>query len=196
LRTPNAAPLRRGARTRGRMAGVTRTGRKAFFAPGLEFVRTMAKRLRTIALASLALAACAGPFERRPPHSAEEPRPPEAPLQRDATSTAPPSTGRIMETVQVGYATWYGGKLAGRKTANGERFDPRQLTAAHRSLPFGTWVEVQRIETGATVRVRITDRGPFGHQDRIIDLSRSAAERIDMLKTGVAKVRLRVVAGP
>ena len=98
--------------------------------------------------------------------------------------------------VQVGFATWYGARFAGRKTANGERFDPLRLTAAHRTLPFGTLVEVTRVDTGQTVRVRITDRGPFGHEDRIIDLSRGAAERIDLVKSGVARVELRVVDAP
>ena len=97
---------------------------------------------------------------------------------------------------QIGYATWYGHALAGRKTASGERFDPSQMTAAHRRLPFGTWVEVQKLDTGEVVRVRITDRGPFGHPDRIIDLSRAAAERIGMLRSGRARVRIRVVDGP
>lgn len=96
----------------------------------------------------------------------------------------------------TGYATWYGGAFAGRKTASGERFDPRAMTAAHRSLPFGTWVEVTRESTGQSVRVRITDRGPFGDPARIIDLSRAAAERLDMLRTGVARVSVRVVSGP
>jgi rare lipoprotein A len=97
---------------------------------------------------------------------------------------------------QVGNATWYGQKFAGRKTASGERFDPRQYTAAHRKLPFGTWVEVRRVETGRVVRVRINDRGPWGHADRIIDLSRRAAEDLDIVRSGVARVELRVVGGP
>jgi rare lipoprotein A len=70
------------------------------------------------------------------------------------------------------------------------------MTAAHRRLAFGTWVEVKRVDTGETVRVRVTDRGPWGHEERIIDLSRAAAAKIGMLKTGVAKVELRVVDGP
>src|SRR3954471_2926403 len=77
---------------------------------------------------------------------------------------------------QMGMATWYGGAFAGHKTANGEIFDPAKLTAAHRKLPFGTWVEVKRVDTGRTVRVRINDRGPWGDDKRIIDVSRKAAE--------------------
>jgi rare lipoprotein A len=98
--------------------------------------------------------------------------------------------------VQTGNATWYGAALAGRTTASGERFDPGKLTAAHRTLPFGTWVEVTRVDTGQSVRVRITDRGPFGHADRIIDLSRAAAQKIDLVKAGVTRVEVRVVEGP
>ncbi|HLK35316.1 MAG TPA: septal ring lytic transglycosylase RlpA family protein [Polyangiaceae bacterium] len=96
--------------------------------------------------------------------------------------------------VQVGYATWYGAALAGHRTANGERFDPEQMTAAHRTLPFNTWVEVRRVETGQSVRVRITDRGPFGHPERIIDLSRAAARELGIMKLGTARVEIRVVA--
>ena len=100
--------------------------------------------------------------------------------------------------MQEGYATWYGARFAGHKTASGEPFDPRALTAAHRTLPFGTWVEVTRVDTGQRVRVRITDRGPYGApaQRRIIDLSRAAAERLDLVRDGVTRVELRVVEGP
>lgn len=94
----------------------------------------------------------------------------------------------------MGYATWYGAALAGHRTANGERFDPEQMTAAHRTLPFNTWVEVRRVETGQSVRVRITDRGPFGHPERIIDLSRAAARELGIMKLGTARVEIRVVA--
>ena len=105
-------------------------------------------------------------------------------------------TSAAPDGVQVGYATWYGAKLAGRRTASGERFDPAKMTAAHRTLAFGTWVEVRRLDTGQAVRVRIIDRGPFGHQERIIDLARAAATKLGMLKTGVARVEIRIVSGP
>jgi rare lipoprotein A len=97
---------------------------------------------------------------------------------------------------QAGLATWYGAAFAGKKTSNGERFDPTKYTAAHRKLPFGTWVEVRRPDTGRTVRVRINDRGPWGDDRRIIDLSRKAAQDLDIVREGVSRVELRVVSGP
>ncbi|WP_394829839.1 septal ring lytic transglycosylase RlpA family protein [Pendulispora albinea] len=97
---------------------------------------------------------------------------------------------------QVGLASWYGPRFVGKKTASGERYDPRAMTAAHRKLPFGTWVEVRRIDTGSSVRVRITDRGPFDSSKKIIDLSRAAAEKIGLVQIGTTRVELRVVRGP
>lgn len=92
----------------------------------------------------------------------------------------------------VGYASWYGGKFHGRLTANGETFDTYKLTAAHRTLPFHTIVKVTNLKNGKSVEVRINDRGPFV-RGRIIDLSKAAAEAIDMTGDGVARVRLEVV---
>jgi rare lipoprotein A len=97
---------------------------------------------------------------------------------------------------QVGLATWYGEKFEGKPTANGERFDVRGMTAAHLTLPFGTWVEVRRPDTGRSVRVRINDRGPHGDKRKIIDLSRAAAEALDIIAAGYVRVELRVVRGP
>jgi len=88
-----------------------------------------------------------------------------------------------------GLASWYGPGFAGRRTASGEVFDPGQLTAAHRSLPFGTRVRVTNLDNGRSVEVRINDRGPF-KPDRVIDLSRAAAEAVDMLRSGIARVRV------
>lgn len=92
-----------------------------------------------------------------------------------------------------GLAAWYGAELAGRPTANGERFDPDGLTAAHRTLPLGTWLEVTSLENGRSVVVRVNDRGPY-HGKRILDLSRAAARRIGM--AGQMRVRLRRLDGP
>ncbi len=91
-----------------------------------------------------------------------------------------------------GLASWYGGKFHGRLTANGERFDADDLTAAHKTLPFGTVLKVTNVDNGRSVTVRINDRGPFV-ENRIIDLSRGAADRIEMTGTGVAPVRLQVL---
>jgi rare lipoprotein A len=100
----------------------------------------------------------------------------------------PPSGGYV----QRGEAAWYGGRFHGRLTASGERFDMHALTAAHRTLPFGTRVRVENLRNGRSVVVRITDRGPFTPR-RIIDLSRGAAEQLDMIRSGVAPVRLQVL---
>lgn len=97
---------------------------------------------------------------------------------------------------QTGLATWYGGKFHGRKTASGERFDQRALTAAHRTLPFGTVVRVTNQRNGRSVVVRINDRGPYGNRRRVIDLSRHAAEVIDMVQDGVVPVRIEVLRAP
>jgi rare lipoprotein A len=90
-------------------------------------------------------------------------------------------------------ATYYSPHLAGRKTASGDRYDPALYTAAHRTLPFGTMVEVKRSD-GRRVVVRINDRGPFGDPDRIIDLSHRAAQDLGILREGTARVEVRVVA--
>jgi rare lipoprotein A len=110
-----------------------------------------------------------------------------------APAAGPAAPGKSAAT--SGKATYYADSLAGRPTASGEPYDPAAFTAAHRTLPFGTWVLVSRPGKGS-VRVRINDRGPFGKSDRIIDLSRRAAEQIDLLRDGVATVTITVVDGP
>lgn len=96
---------------------------------------------------------------------------------------------------ESGIASWYGVPYHGRPTASGEIFDMERLTAAHRALPFETWVEVTNLSNGKQVDVRITDRGPFVH-GRIIDLSMAAARQIDMVRAGTARVRLKVINPP
>lgn len=91
---------------------------------------------------------------------------------------------------QRGHASWYGPKFHGRRTASGEVYDMHGLTAAHRDLPFGTRVEVHNLDNGRQVEVRINDRGPFV-RGRVIDLSRAAAEALDMIGPGTARVELR-----
>ncbi len=94
--------------------------------------------------------------------------------------------------VGEGLASWYGGKFHGRQTASGEVFDTNELTAAHKTLAFGTLVRVTHIADGRSVVVRINDRGPFVN-GRIIDLSRAAADAIGLTARGVSRVRIEVV---
>ena len=92
----------------------------------------------------------------------------------------------------LGYASWYGNE-SGNRTANGERFRPGWITAAHTTLPLPTYVEVTALDTGRRIIVRVNDRGPFVQGRRIIDLSRGAAERLGMKAQGHAPVRVRRV---
>ena len=92
----------------------------------------------------------------------------------------------------VGYASWYGNELAGRRTANGEMFMPSGISAAHRTLPMPSYVEVTALSTGRTILVRINDRGPFS-ASRLIDLSRGAAEQLGIIGRGPSPVRIRRV---
>jgi rare lipoprotein A len=96
---------------------------------------------------------------------------------------------------ETGIASWYGHPYHGRAAANGEVYDMEKMTAAHRTLPFDTWVKVRNLSNRKQVEVRITDRGPF-IDGRIIDLSRAAARDIDLLIPGVTKVRLEIIAAP
>lgn len=93
---------------------------------------------------------------------------------------------------QKGYASWYGREFHGKATASGERFDMNLLTAAHKTLPFGTIVEVTNLENGKTVKLKVNDRGPY-RGNRIIDLSYNAARELDMIKKGEVKVGIRVI---
>jgi rare lipoprotein A len=111
-----------------------------------------------------------------------------------ARVNAPLAPARIGST-ETGVASWYGFPYDGRRAASGETYDMRQLTAAHRRLPFQTWVEVTNLSNGKQVDVRINDRGPFV-KGRIIDLSQAAARNIDMLRAGTARVRLKVIQPP
>ena len=90
------------------------------------------------------------------------------------------------------WASYYAKKYVGRPTASGERYDPKALTAAHPTLPLGSTVEVRRWTDGATVVVRINDRGPFTHS-RVMDLSKAAAQEIEMIRSGTATVKLEVM---
>ena len=107
------------------------------------------------------------------------------------TSQIPADAAGLKE-LERGQASWYGPRFHGRRTASGERYDQHALTAAHKTLPFGTLVRVRSLATGKEVDVRVTDRGPFV-RGRIIDVSRAAAEALGMMGLGVKQVSLHIV---
>ena len=111
-----------------------------------------------------------------------------------AASAIPLADAADPETeIDGGIASYYGDELAGNRTANGERFDPGELTAAHRTLPFGSKVRVTNMSNGDSVIVRINDRGPFS-RGRVIDVSHAAAREIGMQRSGTARVKLALLA--
>ena len=109
-------------------------------------------------------------------------------------TTGGPSRLTSASPSQVGVASFYGDRHHGRRTASGERFDQNELTAAHRTLPFGTRVRVTNLTNEKSVVVTITDRGPFV-KGRIIDVSRRAARELDFVRRGTTRVRVRVLGG-
>jgi rare lipoprotein A len=113
--------------------------------------------------------------------------------QRKAPSSSPASIEH--HRAETGQASWYGKAHHGRRTASGERFDMHALTAAHRTLPFGTIVRVTDLKSRKSVNVRINDRGPF-RRDRIIDLSYEAARKLGIVARGTARVEINVVDRP
>jgi len=117
-----------------------------------------------------------------------------APRVASATpTTAPAADGaRVLE----GRASYYADSLAGNNTANGDVYDPTLHTAASRDLPFGTIVRVTRVDNGASTLVRVNDRGPFRDHSRILDLSRAAAEDVDMIRAGVIEIRAEILHQP
>jgi rare lipoprotein A len=113
-------------------------------------------------------------------------RAPSTPDVPSAPDTAQ-DDGEMPDEIERGMASWYGERFHGRRTASGEPFDMNAMTAAHKTLPFGTQVRVRHARTGKEVLVRINDRGPHV-RGRIIDLSRAAAASIGLVQTGVAPV--------
>jgi rare lipoprotein A len=97
--------------------------------------------------------------------------------------------------VEEGVASWYGIPFNGHRTSNGEIYDMHEMTAAHRTLPFGAMLRVTNLANGKQTEVRVNDRGPFV-ANRVIDLSLAAAQAIEIVGTGTARVRLEMVAGP
>jgi rare lipoprotein A len=142
-------------------------------AEGRASLSRVAARGRSVApglwaLAALALAAC-------------------------GSEAKPKRVAAVTPGLQRGMATWYGGELHGGPTASGERFDKRKLTAAHRTLRFGSRVRVTNTRNGRSVEVRINDRGPFGGRNRIIDVSEAAARQLGMIEAGVVPVTVEVL---
>jgi len=155
------------------------------------------------ALGVVLLSGCAHKKNARhippPPPAPGRSRPSASPAEntrRAEASRAPaPPAGAPALYVEKGVASWYGHPYHGRIAADGERYDMEQMTAAHRTLPFNTWVRVINLLNEKVVDVRITDRGPFVG-NRIIDLSHAAARAIDMIGPGTAQVRLEITSMP
>jgi rare lipoprotein A len=130
--------------------------------------------------------------------------PPNAPLDMPAQVVVPQQTAAEQLRVKAeeerradilhGVASWYGGVFNGRRTASGERYDMYAMTACHATLPFGSIVRVVNTKNKRSVVVRITDRGDLIDEDRIIDLSYAAAERLKMTTAGLATVKLQVIS--
>lgn len=156
-----------------------------------------------VALAALVTLPLAGPI-----HAADVAVPELAPQQAASALTAPAAstvtTGDVapapaeidapeFDPIGSGMASYYGRQFAGNRTASGDLFDPQALTAAHRTLPFGSKVRVTNEATGDSVIVTINDRGPF-HGNRVIDLSRAAADEIGLTRAGKGRVELALLA--
>ena len=154
------------------------------------------------ALAALAIAAGGCASAVPPPPAPAVPAPPSIPAVPGGAAVPPPlpepdaSSGAAGATwVEEGIASWYGAPLHGRPTASGETYDMHAMTAAHRTLPFGSVVHVVNLDNGLVATVRINDRGPFW-EGRTLDLSRRAAAEIGMLGPGTARVRLTLAGTP
>lgn len=149
--------------------------------------RIFLRHVAILAATVFALAGCAHRVStQQPPASVPipQPVPPE---------TAPPVASSPL--VEEGVASWYGNPFDGRRTSNGEIYDMHAMTAAHRTLPFGSVVRVTNLSNGQQAELRVNDRGPFV-ANRIIDVSQAAAKALGMIGTGTAMVRLEVVGGP
>lgn len=145
--------------------------------------------MRVLVVLSALLAACSGccPSHMEAARAAEE--------SLRAAPAGPGQGSTKVIAVMEGRVSYYHDSLAGNHTSNGERYDPKKLTAASRTLPFGTRVRVVRIDNGRSVVVRVNDRGPFGDRGRILDLSRAAARELEMIAAGVVEVRAEVLEG-
>jgi rare lipoprotein A len=155
----------------------------------------MAKRKTSpIAIAAIAIFLIVLPACRKKHRTARLPGAP----QPSTASTRPPvkkSAPLPVGYTEQGVASWYGIPYHGRPAANGEIYDMETLVAAHRVMPFNTWLKVTNLSNNKSVDVRVIDRGPFV-DGRIIDLSKAAARQIDLLGPGIGEVRLEVISAP
>lgn len=147
--------------------------------------------LLTIFCIALLLSACAGHTYSPPPKRPAPGYP--KPYRVNGTWYQPIPNARGFE--QTGVASWYGKDFHGRKTSNGEIYDMYRMTAAHKTLPLGTYVRVYNLENKKNVDVRVNDRGPFA-RGRIIDLSYSAAKKIGIVGPGTARVKVVALGAP
>lgn len=150
-------------------------------------------------LLCLAIAGCAGEPRRSAPESGAGPR--DEPRARSGNPPFYEVNGRryvVLDSavgyVEQGIASWYGPDFHGGRTATGETYDMHAMTGAHPTLPLPAWVRVTNLQNGRSVVVRLNDRGPFA-RNRIIDLSRAAAQELDMIRDGTAMVEVRSLAG-
>tara|TARA_R110000824_G_scaffold19504_2_gene75411 strand:+ start:10718 stop:11743 length:1026 start_codon:yes stop_codon:yes gene_type:complete len=165
-----------------------------------------AVKLGILSTATLALAGCSGSREfGQFPDGTPPPSRTGQPSGSAAVSDYPQKIGDpykvggntytpedVQSYDEVGYASWYGEELSGNQTANGETFNPQGISAAHKTLPLPSYVEVTALDTGRTILVRVNDRGPFAN-DRLIDLSHGAAKQLGINQGGVTGVRVRKV---
>jgi rare lipoprotein A len=152
----------------------------------------------TVVALALLLSACA--HKKRaaipPPPPAPAAPTPAVPAPSSVPPSAPPSSAATAALyTETGVASWYGHPYHGRPAANGEIYDMEQMVAAHRTLPFNTWVRVFDLDSNKSVDLRIIDRGPFV-DGRIIDLSHAGAQVVDMIGPGTAHVRVEVIRWP
>lgn len=157
-------------------------------------LKTKQRSSRSILLITVLAGIIAGCARRQP--AVNPPAPTPAPSGPVGSQPIPSRPGALPgQFTEEGMASWYGAPFNGRRTSDGEIYNMREFTAAHRTLPFNAVVRVTNLSNGSHVDVRINDRGPFV-ANRIIDLSYSAAEAIGMVGPGTARVRLDLIAGP
>lgn len=167
--------------------------------PSQQLARHLLPLVFTFSLVLFATGCAHRVYTTQAPAPAPAPRqapfPPPAPGAQIPAPSQQPSAIAPGSYTEEGMASWYGVPFNGHRSSDGEIYDMYQMTAAHRTLPFGSIVQVTNLTNGRQVDVRITDRGPFVG-NRIIDLSYAAAEALGVVGPGTARVRLQVVSGP